>query len=622
MFEETVKTQKAEEKDPIEALSEILEKFESRPLLKKIERNTAVLPTLLRALTVAKGTKAAHMYVRDFAKIEKPLRQSTERLKATAGPVAVRPSAVAARIAQAATARAVTRNASPVLPAPVVPTPVVTPIPATPRSARAAISRATTAINQPERAKNGRFKSAGELEREKQQSQEPVKGMKGWFKAAIGAVIGKGKDKGGDIGDAAGKAVGGPIWEAAKEMQGAVGELKEKLQDDKTLLGKAFKFLGRKTRLATGRNAAPTEGTEQRRHRELIQAIEGGGHGGGGGSAGAGIAEAIGGGITGATGVKFLSKIPGASIAAKVLAKAGPVLGVLASGTVLAGAAAVLAGGSALKSLFMGGSNPINDLYKKTGLPKVSESPEQQEMNRRGVAFTKKMNEERVKQGKQPLEYNPVTGDVIPQAASEQIEKSSKKNGLNSNLIKGVISTESQGNPNAKSKAGAVGLMQLMPRTARDLGVADRRDPKANIKGGTAHLGRLMKKYGGNETHALQAYNWGEGNMDAYLKTGRGAKGQAMPLETINYPVKVQRNKSAYERGAIVPAKTQIKEVSQPTSLKDVVPAPLTATLMGTEKLISALNKQGAPKKETAGLAPIKTHFDDTILNLMTHDRI
>jgi soluble lytic murein transglycosylase-like protein len=108
------------------------------------------------------------------------------------------------------------------------------------------------------------------------------------------------------------------------------------------------------------------------------------------------------------------------------------------------------------------------------------------------------------------------------------------KYGLPRRLVRSVISTESDFQPQAVSPKGAIGLMQLTPATAEALG-ADPRDPAQNVDAGTRYLRDLLEKYDGGLWHALAAYNAGPGAVDKY---------QGVPpyRETINYVGKIDRD--------------------------------------------------------------------------------
>ncbi|GAA3403846.1 lytic transglycosylase domain-containing protein [Paenibacillus hodogayensis] len=143
----------------------------------------------------------------------------------------------------------------------------------------------------------------------------------------------------------------------------------------------------------------------------------------------------------------------------------------------------------------------------------------------------------------------PPIGPAKPNVYDPLVNEASARHGIEPELVKAVIQSESSFNPYAVSSAGAKGLMQLMDETGASVGVKNPFDPAQNIEGGTRYLAGLLRKYDGNEAVALAAYNAGPGRVDRLgIRTDAALEDKLhlLPAETQRYVRKVLDRKQQY----------------------------------------------------------------------------
>lgn len=140
-------------------------------------------------------------------------------------------------------------------------------------------------------------------------------------------------------------------------------------------------------------------------------------------------------------------------------------------------------------------------------------------------------------------QVTPAGGAVSGTPFAAEINAAAAKHGIDPALLAGLVKQESGFNPAATSSAGAKGLTQLMPATARSLGVTDATDPLQALDGGAKYLKQQLDRFGGDERLALAAYNAGPGAVQRF--------GGIPPYaETQGYVQKVLANRDAYAAAA------------------------------------------------------------------------
>lgn len=210
-----------------------------------------------------------------------------------------------------------------------------------------------------------------------------------------------------------------------------------------------------------------------------------------------------------------------------------------------------------------------------------------------------------------------VIADVFASPYDREIATAARRAGLSPHLVHAVVKTESAYRTSALSPAGAVGLMQLMPATAKRFGVTNRKDPAQSLRGGTTYLAWLLKRYKGNLQLALAGYNAGEGAVDKY-------NGIPPYRETRNYVVKVmrelRRRQAVYPGNASNPNLVRIakKQEAQPSKQTSIEALDAASMVRVTSLQKGMKSPEGPHAKQELGVEQDGTEKNSTVADAYT----
>lgn len=185
-------------------------------------------------------------------------------------------------------------------------------------------------------------------------------------------------------------------------------------------------------------------------------------------------------------------------------------------------------------------------------------------------------------------------------------QQAGQQHNVDPDLLRAMALQESGFNPQAVSPKGAVGLLQLMPDTAKDMGVTDRTDPAQNIFGAAKYMSQLIGKYG-DVDKAVQAYNVGPANFDKY----QAGQMKALPTETTKYLNKVSANFNRIKSNAGFMPGQSAPDTTQPAAGDDPImaalsgkaaPAAAKPVAIAEDPIVAALSGKSiaAPQKAAA----------------------